>query len=149
MHLFNYGFTTFNILSAVGGVVYYSMSSECFAIKGCARYKIMMLIMKNKIVLFPTMVATIFETDIIRGGLVSCAVGGGVCAGQVVGAVLAIPGGRLKLKMIFVTAGMMAFLAGIAGATDSETTATVLAVLAGTYRPVTSTLTLLTPLCSR
>lgn len=28
MHLFNYGFSTFNILSAVGGVVYYSMSGK-------------------------------------------------------------------------------------------------------------------------
>lgn len=81
------------------------------------------------------MVATLFETDIVRGGLVSCAVGGGVCAGQVIGAVLAVPGGHLKWKMIFVSAGMMAFLAGIAGATDSETTATVLAVLAGKLIP--------------
>ena len=108
MHLFNYGYSVFNVLSAVGGIVYYSMS-----------------------VIFPVMVATLFETDIIRGGLVSCAVGGGVCAGQFLGSWLTVPGGHLRWKLVFVTAGMMAFLAGLAGATNSEDTAVGLAVMAG------------------
>lgn len=80
------------------------------------------------------MVQSLFEADPIRGGLVSCAVGGGVCAGQFIGAFLTVPGGHIKYKMIFVTAGMTAFLAGLAGATGSECTATVLAVMAGEYR---------------
>lgn len=79
------------------------------------------------------MVATLFETDVVRGGLVSCAVGGGVCTGQFLGSWLAVPGGHLKFKLIFVTASMMAFLAGLAGATDSENTAVALAVIAGKY----------------
>lgn len=83
------------------------------------------------VVVFPVMVATLFETDPIRGGLVSCAVGGGVCAGQFFGSFLTVPGGHLKYKMVFVTASMTAFLAGLSGATNSESTATALAVMAG------------------
>ena len=80
------------------------------------------------------MVATLFEMDIVRSGLVSCALGGGVCAGQSIGSWLAVPGGHLKYKLIFVTGGMLAFLAGLAGATEHEGTAVALAVMAGKIR---------------
>lgn len=79
------------------------------------------------------MVATLFETDVIKGGLVSCAVGGGVCAGQFLASWLTLPGGHIRAKLVFVSSGMTAFLAGLAGATDSETTATALAVMAGKH----------------
>lgn len=77
------------------------------------------------------MVVTLFETDIIRSGLVSCAVGGGVCAGQFIGAWIAVPGGHLKLKLIFSAAGTMGFVAAMAGATDNEQMATALAICSG------------------
>lgn len=80
------------------------------------------------------MVATLFEMDIVRSGLVSCALGGGVCAGQSIGSWLAVPGGHLKYKLIFVTGGMLAFFAGLAGATEHEGTAVALAVMAGKIR---------------
>lgn len=81
------------------------------------------------------MVVSLFEMDIVRSGLVSCAVGGGVCAGQFLGSWLAVPGGHLKGKLIFITAAMLAFLAGLAGSTEHESIAVALAVMTGTILP--------------
>lgn len=109
MHLFrNYDYDIANVLSVVGGMVYYSAS-----------------------VLFPTMVATLYTTNIVEGGLISCAVGGGVCAGQLIGSFIAIPGGRLKIKLIIISAGLCAFTAALAGATGSQATGSALATCAG------------------
>jgi hypothetical protein len=73
------------------------------------------------------MVATLFTTDVVRGGLISCAIGGGVCGGQFLGAWLAVPGGHLKYKLIFVNAGLLAFIGGLAGAGQNEAIASALA----------------------
>ena len=109
MHLFrNYDYDIANVLSIVGGMVYYSAS-----------------------VLFPTMVAALYTTNVVEAGLVSCAVGGGVCAGQAIGSVIAVPGGKLRFKLIFISAGLCAFTAGLAGATNSQAIGSALATCAG------------------
>lgn len=73
------------------------------------------------------MVATLFTTDIVKGGLISCAIGGGVCGGQFIGSWLAVPGGHLKHKLVLVTAGLLAFIGGLAGAGESQAIASALA----------------------
>lgn len=128
MRLFNFNYSAFTVVSCAGSIVYYSMSRKYMTALNFHRAGANLFI-----VLFPTMVATIFETDIIRAGLVSCAVGGGVCAGQTLGSWLAVPGGHMKLKMIFVAAGLTGFLGGMAGVTDNETICIILVVLAGKH----------------
>ncbi|EME43735.1 hypothetical protein DOTSEDRAFT_171572 [Dothistroma septosporum NZE10] len=109
MHLFkNRDFVIINILSAVGGIVYYSANT-----------------------LFPYMVAALYTTDVVEAGLVASCVGGGVCAGQFLGSWLAVPGGHFRVKLIAVSCGVCAFVAGLAGATDSQATGSALAVCAG------------------
>jgi hypothetical protein len=77
------------------------------------------------------MVATLYTTDIVEAGLVSCATGGGVCGGQFIGSFIAVPGGKLRIKLIVISAGLCAFTAGLAGATDSQATGSALATCAG------------------
>ncbi|CAK1365717.1 unnamed protein product [Cercospora beticola] len=109
MHLFrNLDFVIVNILSAVGGVVYYSANT-----------------------LFPIMVASLYTTDPIEGGLVASCVGAGVCAGQFIGSWIAVPGGQMRLKLVFSAVGLCAFVAGLAGATDSKAAGSALAVCGG------------------
>ncbi|KAF2168747.1 hypothetical protein M409DRAFT_52771 [Zasmidium cellare ATCC 36951] len=109
MHLFrNFDYVMVNILSIVGGMVYYAAN-----------------------VLFPVMVASLYTTDIVRGGLISCAIGGGVCCGQFIGSWIAVPGGHMKWKLIFVTAGLTGFTAGLAGSTENEAAGSACATLAG------------------
>lgn len=111
MHLFkNYDYDIANILSIVGGMVYYSAN-----------------------VLFPIMVSALYTTDPIRAGLVSCAIGGGVCSGQTIGSFIAVPGGHLRYKMIFVTAGLTAFTAALAGCLDNEAAGAACATMAGFF----------------
>lgn len=109
MHLFrNYDYDMVNILSIVGGMVYYAGN-----------------------VLFPVMVASLYTQDIVEGGLISCAIGGGVCCGQFIGSWIAVPGGRMKYKLMFVTAGLTAFTAGLAGCTENKAAGSACATLAG------------------
>ncbi|KAK4499760.1 hypothetical protein PRZ48_007946 [Zasmidium cellare] len=109
MHLFrNFDYVMVNILSIVGGMVYYAAN-----------------------VLFPVMVASLYTTDIVRGGLISCAIGGGVCCGQFIGSWIAVPGGHMKWKLIFVTTGLTKFTAGLAGSTENEAAGSACATLAG------------------
>lgn len=109
MHLFrNYDYDIANVLSIVGGMVYYSAA-----------------------VLFPAMTAALYTTDVVEGGLISCATGGGVCAGQLLGSFIAVPGGKLKIKLIVISAGLCAFTAGLAGAAHSQAIGSALATLAG------------------
>lgn len=75
------------------------------------------------------MVATLFTTDAVYGGLVSCAIGGGVCGGQVLGSVVAIPGGHLKYKIIFGALCMTVFIGGMAGAGQNQAVASSLVTL--------------------
>ena len=125
MHLFrNYDYDIANVLSIVGGMVYYSASGKLRSLCIRARANIVS-------VLFPTMTAALYTTDIVEGGLVSCATGGGVCAGQLIGSFIAVPGGKLKIKLIVISAGLCAFTAGLAGATGSQATGSALATCAG------------------
>jgi len=78
------------------------------------------------------MVATVFTTDIVYGGLLSCAIGGGVGLGQFLGSILATPGGHIRWKLIASTVLTTAFTAGLAGAKTRET-AVALAVLASVF----------------
>ena len=77
------------------------------------------------------MVAALYTTDIVKAGLISCATGGGVCAGQFIGSFIAVPGGKLKIKLIVISAGLCAFTAALAGATHSQATGSALATCAG------------------
>jgi hypothetical protein len=75
------------------------------------------------------MVTTLFTDDVVKGGLLSCAIGGGVGCGQIFGSIVAIPGGHIKWKLIASTICMTAFTAALAGA-KTENAAVVLATLA-------------------
>lgn len=75
------------------------------------------------------MVSALFTSDIVYGGLISCAVGGGVCIGQFTGTLIATPGGFIRLKLIIICAMMCAFIGGIAGAGQSQQIASALAVM--------------------
>jgi len=75
------------------------------------------------------MVATLFTTDIVKGGLLSCAIGGGVGCGQFLGALLATWGGNIRWKLIFATVACTAFTAALAGA-ETQGKGSALATLA-------------------
>lgn len=77
------------------------------------------------------MVAALYTQDVITAGLVASCIGSGVCAGQFIGSWIAVPGGMLKYKLIFISCGLCAFVAGLAGATDSQATGSALAVMGG------------------
>ena len=81
------------------------------------------------IVIYPTMIATLFSTDIVYGGLLSCAIGGGTAAGQFGGSLIATPGGHMRWKLIFVTACLTAFVGGMAGARQDQAVASALITL--------------------
>lgn len=121
----NFDYVIWNILSIVGGTVYYSAADMWIAdLLSPTRFL-------YPAVIWPIMVGALHTTDIVKGGLLSCAVVGGVCAGQFFGAWLAVPGGHLKLKMILATMGLTAFTAGLAAATDNQAVGSALAVCAG------------------
>ena len=77
------------------------------------------------------MVASLYTIDPLEGGLVASCIGGGVCAGQFLGSWIAVPGGLLRFKLIFISCGLCAFVAALAGATHSQATGSALAVCAG------------------
>ncbi|OAL44211.1 TRI12-domain-containing protein [Pyrenochaeta sp. DS3sAY3a] len=107
MHLFkSWDFNVIVIMTSVGGMLYYSLN-----------------------VIFPAMVGALFTTDVVYGGLLSSAVGGGTCLGQFLGCLIATPGGHIRHKMIFVSAMMMAFIGGMAGAGQNQAVASALVVL--------------------
>lgn len=75
------------------------------------------------------MVSTLFTTDVVYGGLVSCAIGGGTVGGQIIGSISAVPGGHLRYKIMFGTLCMTVFIAGMAGAGQNQAIASALATL--------------------
>lgn len=83
----------------------------------------------NVLVIFPAMVDALFTTDIVYGGLLSCAIGAGTCLGQFTGCLVATPGGLINYKLMLSAAMMCAFIGGIAGAGESKSIATALAVM--------------------
>jgi hypothetical protein len=78
------------------------------------------------------MVATLFTTDIVKAGLLSCAIGGGVGAGQFSASLWASPGGVFRWKLFFSVAACTAFTAGLAGA-KTQGTASALAVMSAFF----------------
>lgn len=82
-------------------------------------------------VLFPTQVAYLYTTDIVKGGLISTTIGAGVVSGQFFGSWIAVPGGFLKLKVIFYTVGLCGFTASLAGSTHSSAVGEALAYCTG------------------
>ena len=78
------------------------------------------------------MIATLFTTDIVKGGLLSCAIGGGVAAGQFSAALWATPGGMFRWKLFFSVICCTAFTAGLAGA-KTQATASALAVMSAYF----------------
>lgn len=83
------------------------------------------------LVLFPTQVAYLYTTDIVKGGLISTTIGAGVVSGQFFGSWIAVPGGFLKLKVVFYTVGLCAFTASLAGSTHSSKVGEALAYCTG------------------
>ena len=81
------------------------------------------------VVIYPTMIATLFSTDIVYGGLLSTAIGGGTAAGQFGGSLIATPGGHMRWKLIIVTACLTAFVGGMAGAKQNQAVASALITL--------------------
>jgi hypothetical protein len=75
------------------------------------------------------MIATLFTTDVVYGGLLSTAIGGGTAAGQFGGSLIATPGGHMKWKLIIVTACLTAFVGGMAGAKQNQAVASALITL--------------------
>jgi len=80
-------------------------------------------------VIYPTMVAVLFTSDIVEGGLLSCAIGGGVCCGQFFGAFFATYGGHIKWKLFLTCLLMTAFTGALAGVTTDRNGASALATL--------------------
>ncbi|KAK5022839.1 hypothetical protein LTR13_011403 [Exophiala sideris] len=78
------------------------------------------------------MVGALITSDIVEAGLLSCAIGGGVGAGQFLGSLLASPGGHIRWKLIFSVVAFTAFSAGLAGA-KIRGTASALATLASVF----------------
>lgn len=78
------------------------------------------------------MVATLFTTDVVEGGLLVCAIGGGVAAGQFSSALWAKPGGFFRWKLFFSVIACTAFTAALAGA-KTQATASALATLSSFF----------------
>ena len=83
-------------------------------------------------VIYPTMVAVLFTSDIVKAGLLSCAIGGGVGAGQFTASLWATIGGNFRWKLFFSVCAFTAFTAGLAGA-KTQATASALAVCASYF----------------
>ena len=71
--------------------------------------------------------ATLFTSDVVEQGLLSCAIGGGVGAGQFNASLWATPGGHFRWKLFFSVIACTAFTAALAGA-KTQATASALAV---------------------
>lgn len=80
-------------------------------------------------VLWPSVIGTLFTTDVTKTGWLSCAVGGGLLLGQIAGGlgVRYIP--RLKIQMTVASVVCVAFVAALAASnasTEKQTTALLL-----------------------
>ena len=78
------------------------------------------------------MVATLFTSDLVKAGLLSCAIGGGVGAGQFSSSLWATPGGFFRWKLFISVVLCTAFAGGLAGA-KTQAAASALAVLAAFF----------------
>lgn len=64
--------------------------------------------------IYPSVLGVLYTTDVMELGWLSCAVGGGTVAGQVVGGVIAMRIGRIKAQMIFSATVMSVFIGALA-----------------------------------
>ncbi|OAG42658.1 hypothetical protein AYO21_03243 [Fonsecaea monophora] len=107
MHLWlNRDYTSITILTTVGGMVYFSIN-----------------------VIYPVMVAALFTTDVVLGGLYTCAIAASTSLGQASGSALAVPGGHAREKLILSAMAMTGFIGGMAGVGQSKVISTVLVAL--------------------
>lgn len=126
MHLFrDPEYTVLTIVSAVGGMLYYALNGMLIL-----RLEFIALLTLPT-VLYPTMVATLFTDDIVKAGLLSCAIGGGVGAGQFTASLWATPGGLFRWKLFGSVIMCTVFTGAMAGA-KNQATASALIVI-GSY----------------
>ena len=78
------------------------------------------------------MVATLFTSDIVEGGLLTCGIGGGVAAGQFTSVLYAKPGGFFRWKLFFSVVACTIFTASLAAA-KTQATASGLIVLSAYF----------------
>ncbi|PVH95769.1 fungal trichothecene efflux pump [Periconia macrospinosa] len=83
-------------------------------------------------VIWPTMIGALFTTDVKRTGWLSCAVGGGLLIGQILGGagVRYLP--RMKIQMTVASTITVAFVAAIAASKASTENMTTAFLLVGT-----------------
>ncbi|KAF2440088.1 fungal trichothecene efflux pump [Karstenula rhodostoma CBS 690.94] len=83
-------------------------------------------------VIWPTMIGALFTTDITKTGWLSCAVGGGLLLGQILGGagVRYVP--RMKIQMTVASVVTVAFVAAVASSNASTESRTTALLLVGT-----------------
>ena len=69
------------------------------------------------VVIYPTALGVLYSTDTMRVGWLSCAVGGGTLAGQVIGGLIAMRIGYIKWQMVLTAVMMTVFGGGLAAQT--------------------------------
>jgi len=94
--------------ASIGGMVYYSMT-----------------------VVWPTLVGALFTTNVQEIGWLSCAVGGGLLFGQILGGLGLRFLPRMKIQMTIAAIIMVAFVASLATVTEYSRTRTVVFLLVG------------------
>lgn len=93
--------------ASIGAMVYYSLT-----------------------IIWPTMVGTLFTTDVMQIGWKSCVIGGGILLGQIIGGLYLAFGPKVKWMAIFASAAGAAFVASLASASpDRESAAIAQAIL--------------------
>ncbi|KAH0845932.1 siderophore iron transporter [Fonsecaea pedrosoi] len=103
----NFQYDAIVVLTTVGGMIYYSMT-----------------------VIYPTTLTVLYSTDTMKVGWLSCAVGGGVQAGQVIGGLIAMRIGHINWQMVFASIVMAVFIGGLAAQTkDTLALSTAFATL--------------------
>ena len=69
---------------------------------------------------YPIVLGVLYSTDVMTVGWLSCAVGGGVQAGQVIGGMIAVRVGYIKWQMVMAALMMTAFIGGLAVQTPNN-----------------------------
>ena len=67
--------------------------------------------------IYPSALSALYSTDPVRVGWLSCAVGGGTVAGQVIGGLIAMRIGYIKWQLVFSATMMSVFIGGLAAQT--------------------------------
>jgi hypothetical protein len=82
-------------------------------------------------IIWPTMISALFTSDVTEIGWLSCAVGGGILLGQILGGfgLLYLP--RLKIQMTVVSVIATAFVASVAASNANTQSQTIVLLLIG------------------